>query len=470
MKTKQTNTWNGLKEFLRPSWGKLISSIIFLVIFFLLPYLGLLLKIRFIIIFWSIVMIIASFSLYPIIKALGLTTTSPIYFDAFGGPTMFGLFLIAFFWVTILYFVSCLVVYLRKRKHGKEQHYQKKIITKKEAPKAKEIKIEAKPSKWWYLLPIFLSIIGGVIGYFLLGNRDKKFALRLLIIGFITFAVLIILQVIFAGLMYLHIGGVEVVKKKDAKVTPVDITSPYVKVYSAPNCPHCNRVKTFLQQNRIEFEDMDIENNPKAAKELKSKTGTLKLPAVEINGEIIIGYNEEKMRELLHITEEIKPKPPEPTPKPSLSWVTYTEPNFRFSFAYPEDWTKETKGNVIFIKGPVDEKGFIPNVNIQVVVSAELGGAYKNIDEAATKLLRQLSAAENYNLISDTQTTIDNEDAREITTSYSYNNLDIKQGNTYVQDPNAGTIYIIGYTATTASYSKHLGVYEKVKETFKLPK
>lgn len=155
---------------------------------------------------------------------------------------------------------------------------------------------------------------------------------------------------------------------------------------------------------------------------------------------------------------------------PILIWTMYTEPNFGFSFMYPEDWTRETKGNVIFIKGPVDEKGFIPNVNIQVVVSAELGGAYEDIDGAATSLFSQLSSAENYNLISDTSTTIDGENAREITTSYSYGELNIKQTNAYVQDPNTGTIYIIAYTATTISYSNHLAVYERVKETFSLPK
>jgi len=40
-----------------------------------------------------------------------------------------------------------------------------------------------KPSRLWYLLPISLGILGGVIGYFLLRKRDRKFAEKLLIIG-----------------------------------------------------------------------------------------------------------------------------------------------------------------------------------------------------------------------------------------------------------------------------------------------
>ena len=116
---KQTNIWNGLKEFLKPTWGKLTASLIFLLIFFLFPWLGILLKIRFVIIFWLVIIAIVSLPLSPVMKALGLITTSPIYFDMAGGPTLFGLVFIGFFWIIILYLISCLVVYLKRRQSKK---------------------------------------------------------------------------------------------------------------------------------------------------------------------------------------------------------------------------------------------------------------------------------------------------------------------------------------------------------------
>jgi len=109
-----------ISEFLKPTWGKLTASLIFLLIFFLLPWLGILLKIRFVVIFWLIVIAIVSLPLSPIIKALGLITTSPIYFDVVGGPTPLGLVFVGLFWAVILYLISCLVVY-RKRKFRKFQ-------------------------------------------------------------------------------------------------------------------------------------------------------------------------------------------------------------------------------------------------------------------------------------------------------------------------------------------------------------
>ena len=44
-------------------------------------------------------------------------------------------------------------------------------------------------SKAWYLLPIFLGIIGGIIGFFVLRHDSPKMARNCLIIGVITLAI-----------------------------------------------------------------------------------------------------------------------------------------------------------------------------------------------------------------------------------------------------------------------------------------
>ena len=40
-------------------------------------------------------------------------------------------------------------------------------------------------SKWWYTLPIFLGIIGGVIAWFALKSHDKRLAKNCLTLGII---------------------------------------------------------------------------------------------------------------------------------------------------------------------------------------------------------------------------------------------------------------------------------------------
>ncbi len=50
-----------------------------------------------------------------------------------------------------------------------------------------------KPSKAWYLLPIFFSLIGGLIMFFVLRNQDKSMAKKGLIIGVVLFIIGIII-------------------------------------------------------------------------------------------------------------------------------------------------------------------------------------------------------------------------------------------------------------------------------------
>jgi hypothetical protein len=46
---------------------------------------------------------------------------------------------------------------------------------------------DEKPSNVWYLLPILLGILGGLIGYFAIKGKDKKMAKNILYVGLGTF-------------------------------------------------------------------------------------------------------------------------------------------------------------------------------------------------------------------------------------------------------------------------------------------
>ena len=54
-------------------------------------------------------------------------------------------------------------------------------------------------SNWWYLLPIFLGIIGGIIAYFALRNDDRKKAKKCLYLGLILLTVGILLETFLTG-------------------------------------------------------------------------------------------------------------------------------------------------------------------------------------------------------------------------------------------------------------------------------
>jgi glutaredoxin 3 len=69
-----------------------------------------------------------------------------------------------------------------------------------------------------------------------------------------------------------------------------------VKVYSTSTCPWCIRVKQFLKENNIEFQNLDVSANQMAADEMMVKTGQMGVPVLDIDGEIIVGFDKEKIK------------------------------------------------------------------------------------------------------------------------------------------------------------------------------
>ncbi|MCM8793051.1 MAG: glutaredoxin family protein [Candidatus Omnitrophica bacterium] len=74
-----------------------------------------------------------------------------------------------------------------------------------------------------------------------------------------------------------------------------------VKIYSTPTCPFCIRTKQFLQENNIPFEDIDVSRNPQAAEEMVRKSGQMGVPVLDIEGEIIVGFDKERIKQALNI-------------------------------------------------------------------------------------------------------------------------------------------------------------------------
>jgi glutaredoxin-like YruB-family protein len=74
-----------------------------------------------------------------------------------------------------------------------------------------------------------------------------------------------------------------------------------VKVYSTQTCPWCYKLKDWLKENKIKFEDIDVSKDNKAAQEMIKKSGQMGVPVTEIGNEIIMGFNVEKLKKILKI-------------------------------------------------------------------------------------------------------------------------------------------------------------------------
>jgi|TARA_B100001964_G_C13997673_1_gene493523 glutaredoxin-like YruB-family protein len=74
-----------------------------------------------------------------------------------------------------------------------------------------------------------------------------------------------------------------------------------VRVFSTQSCPYCVNLKEFLKEHDIKFEDIDVSQNKEALNEMVEKSGQMGVPVVDIGGKIIVGFDKEKVSNLLKI-------------------------------------------------------------------------------------------------------------------------------------------------------------------------
>lgn len=72
-----------------------------------------------------------------------------------------------------------------------------------------------------------------------------------------------------------------------------------IKVYSTQSCPYCTMAKDFLKEKGVEFEDIDVSEDQAAAKEMVEKSGQMGVPVIDIDGELIVGFNKPAIEKAL---------------------------------------------------------------------------------------------------------------------------------------------------------------------------
>lgn len=72
-----------------------------------------------------------------------------------------------------------------------------------------------------------------------------------------------------------------------------------IKVWGTKKCPYCHQLKDFLREKNIDFEDFDVGEDEEGRNEMMEKSGQMGVPVIEIDGEIIIGFDKEKISEKL---------------------------------------------------------------------------------------------------------------------------------------------------------------------------
>jgi glutaredoxin-like YruB-family protein len=73
-----------------------------------------------------------------------------------------------------------------------------------------------------------------------------------------------------------------------------------VTLYTTPTCAYCHKTKDYLRQRKVRFTEYNVASNRAKADEMVRKSGQMGVPVVDINGRVIVGFNQAEIERALH--------------------------------------------------------------------------------------------------------------------------------------------------------------------------
>ena len=74
-----------------------------------------------------------------------------------------------------------------------------------------------------------------------------------------------------------------------------------VKIYSTPTCHYCNIAKDFFKAKGLKYEEINVATDLEKRKEMVDKSGQMGVPVFEIDGEVVVGFDEEYISKVLSL-------------------------------------------------------------------------------------------------------------------------------------------------------------------------
>lgn len=74
-----------------------------------------------------------------------------------------------------------------------------------------------------------------------------------------------------------------------------------VTIYSTPVCHFCHAAKEFFKENNVEYTEHDVASDAEKRTEMVELTGQMGVPVIQIGDDVIIGFDEPKLKELLNL-------------------------------------------------------------------------------------------------------------------------------------------------------------------------
>ncbi len=74
-----------------------------------------------------------------------------------------------------------------------------------------------------------------------------------------------------------------------------------VEIYSTPVCKYCSLAKDFFKKNNIAYTEYNVAADQVKKAEMIEKSGQLGVPVIDVGGDIVVGFDEKILKELLAV-------------------------------------------------------------------------------------------------------------------------------------------------------------------------
>lgn len=74
-----------------------------------------------------------------------------------------------------------------------------------------------------------------------------------------------------------------------------------IKLYTTPTCVYCVTLKEYFKSRSIDFEEIDVSKNEKELQEMIRISNQMGVPVVDIDGEVVVGFDKVKIDKILKI-------------------------------------------------------------------------------------------------------------------------------------------------------------------------
>ena len=74
-----------------------------------------------------------------------------------------------------------------------------------------------------------------------------------------------------------------------------------VSIYSTPTCHFCNLAKEYFKEHNIAYQEFNVATDLEKRREMIMKSNQMGVPVIDIDGDVVVGFNQNQIAEMLEL-------------------------------------------------------------------------------------------------------------------------------------------------------------------------